>query len=125
MKKRTRIFCAVAAVFLAFQGYYSFYYGYTYQPPRYSPNKALYYQKYRLFSWSRWIPSMGMPGDGAQSLYRTGGYVRVFKADGTLQGQFYDSCVAMTEVHWHADAVTGFGCSDNDDHLIKLSVHAG
>ena len=52
MKKRTRIFCAVAAVFLAYQGYYSFYYGHSYQEPVYSPNKAFYYQKYRLFSWS-------------------------------------------------------------------------
>lgn len=125
MKKRTRILCAVVAVFLAFQGYYAFYYGYTYEKPYYSPNQAFYYQKYRLFSWSRWIPSVGMPGDGAQSLYNTGGYVRVFRADGTLEGQFYNNCVAMTEVHWTGDSIVGFGCDESGDNLVELSADGG
>jgi len=125
MKKRTRIICAVAAVaavFLAYQAYYALYPGTEYQQKEYSPNQAFYYQKYRLYSWSNWIPGMGMPGDGDGSRYRIGGYLRVFRADGTLEGETYDGCVSVVEVFWGGDSVVAFGCTD---HVIKLSGDAG
>lgn len=121
MKKIKPILGVALAVFLAYQAYGSFYYGKPYEARRYSPDQAFYYQKYRLFSWRTWIPTMTMPGDGDSSRYSVGGYLRVFKADGTLLGQSYDGCIAVVEVFWYDDAVGGFGCSE---HLIALSGKA-
>ncbi|MEN5094392.1 hypothetical protein ABE458_27275 [Pseudomonas protegens] len=121
MKKIKPILGVALAVFLAYQAYGSFYYGNPYEARRYSPDQAFYYQRYRLFSWRAWIPTMTMPGDGDSSRYSVGGYLRVFKADGTLLGQSYDGCIAVVEVFWYDDAVGGFGCSE---HLIALSGKA-
>ncbi|WP_414158416.1 hypothetical protein ACMGG8_22165 [Pseudomonas sp. BNK-45] len=121
MQKIKLILGTALAVFLAYQAYGWFYYGTPYQGRNYSPDQAFYYQKYRLFSWRTWIPTMTMPGDGDSSRYSVGGYLRVFKADGTLVGQSYDGCIAVVEVSWYDDAVGGFGCSE---HLIALSAKA-
>lgn len=121
MKKIRPILGAALAAFLAYQAYASFYYGKPYQGRDYSPDQAFYYQKYRLFSWRTWIPSMTMPGDGDSSRYSVGGYLRVFKADGTLVGRSYDGCIAVVEVSWYDDAVGGFGCNE---HLIALTAKA-
>lgn len=121
MKKIKLILGAALALFLAYQAYGPFYYGTPYQDRNYSPDQAFYYQKYRLFSWRTWIPIMTMPGDGDSSRYSVGGYLRVFKADGTLVGQSYDDCIAVVEVSWYDDAVGGFGCGE---HLIALSAKA-
>lgn len=122
MKKRTSILGSLAAVFLAYQAYYGFYYGKEYEEKRYSPNHAFYYQKYRLFSLRALIPEMGTPGNGDGSRYSIGGYLRVFKADGTLQGESYDRCISVMEITWADDAVIGFACTD---HLIPLSGTSG
>ncbi|WP_047303790.1 hypothetical protein [Pseudomonas fluorescens] len=121
MQKIKLILGAALALFLAYQAYGSFYYGTPYQGRDYSPDQAFYYQKYRLFSWRTWIPSMTMPGDGDSSRYSVGGYLRVFKADGTLVGQSYDDCIAVVEVSWYDNALGGFGCGE---HLIALSAKA-
>ncbi|QNH78057.1 hypothetical protein GGD92_07275 [Pseudomonas protegens] len=121
MQKIKLILGAALALFLAYQAYGSFYHGTPYQGRDYSPDQAFYYQKYRLFSWRTWIPSMTMPGDGDSSRYSVGGYLRVFKADGTLVGQSYDDCIAVVEVSWYDNAVGGFGCGE---HLIALSAKA-
>ncbi|NBF04913.1 hypothetical protein GV819_21745 [Pseudomonas sp. Fl5BN2] len=118
MKTTKRILGAALAVFLVYQGYAWFYYGTPYEERNYSPNQAFYYQKYRMFSWRAWIPTMTMPGDGDSSRYAIGGYLRVFNADGTLQGQSYDRCIAVVDVFWSVDGVVGFGCTD---HLIAVS----
>ncbi|WP_047286013.1 hypothetical protein [Pseudomonas protegens] len=122
MKKINLILGAALALYLAYQAYGSFYYGTPYQGRDYSADQAFYYQKYRLFSWRTWIPAMTMPGDGDSSRYSVGGYLRVFKADGTLVGQSYDDCIAVVEVFWYDGAVGGFGCSE---HLISLLPTAG
>lgn len=121
MQKIKLILGAALALFLAYQAYGSFYYGTPYQGRDYSPDQAFYYQKYRLFSWRPWILSMTMPGDGDSSRYSVGGYLRVFKADGTLVGQSYDDCIAVVEVSWYDNALGGFGCGE---HLIALSAKA-
>ncbi|WMN20294.1 MULTISPECIES: hypothetical protein [Pseudomonas] len=117
MKHSKRLLGAVLAVFLAYKGYGWFYYGTPYQDRYYSDDRAFYYQKYRLFSWRARIATMTMPGDGDSSRYSTGGYLRVFKADGSLVGESYDPCIAVVEVSWGSEHVVGFGC---DDHLIAL-----
>ncbi|MGZ0787139.1 hypothetical protein ACXM5X_29785 [Pseudomonas saponiphila] len=121
MQKIKLVLGAALALFLAYQAYGWFYYGTPYQGRGYSPDQAFYYQKYRLFSWRTWIPSMTMPGEGDSSRYSVGGYLRVFKADGTLVGQSYDDCIAVVEVSWYDNAVGGFGCGE---HLITLSAKA-
>ncbi|MGC5700876.1 hypothetical protein J4P02_11820 [Pseudomonas sp. NFXW11] len=122
MKTAKRLIGAALALLLAYQGYVWVYYGMPYRERRYSPNQAFYYQKYRLFSWSRWIPRMTMPGDGDSSLYAIDGYLRVFKADGTLEGEGYDRCISVTEVFWTGRSLVGFGCTE---HLIRLSADGG
>lgn len=118
MQKIKLVLGAALALFLAYQAYGWFYYGTPYQGRGYSPDQAFYYQKYRLFSWRTWIPSMTMPGDGDSSRYSVGGYLRVFKADGTLVAQSYDRCISVVEVFLSDESLVGFGCSE---HLIMLA----
>lgn len=60
---------------------------------------------------------MTLPADGDRSRYSVGGYLRLFKADGTPLGHSHDDCIAVLEVFWHDNALGGFGCGE---HLIAL-----
>jgi hypothetical protein len=115
--KRKKIWLLLTAVIAAtaYFAYSIWHQGAPYGEKEYSPNKAFYYQQYKVFSVAESIPRLSAPDRRSDALYAMRGYVRAYAADGTFIGESSVSGMPMAQLFWSRDKLVIMDGQTSDD----------
>ncbi len=105
MVKRKKVWLFLTAIIAAtaYLAYSIWHRGSPYGEKEYSPNKAFYYQQYKVLSVAESIPRLSAPGQAADARYAMQGYVRAYTADGTFVGESGVNGMPMAQLFWSRD----------------------
>ncbi|MEC5164095.1 MULTISPECIES: hypothetical protein [unclassified Janthinobacterium] len=128
MVKRKKFWLLLTAVSAAtsYMAYSVWHRGSPYGEKKYSPNKAFYYQQYKVMNVEESLLRLSASGQDADARHATRGYVRAYTADGGFVGESSVAGMPMAQLFWSRDklVIMDGQTSEDPEGIIVLPDNA-